>query len=111
MRSHAQYCPVAKAAEAIGDRWTLLIVRELLNGASRFNELERGLPGISRSILAGRLRGLEAAGIVERTAGPERRTGGYRLTGAGRELDPVFQLLGEWAVRWILSDPRPEELD
>ena len=66
MRSYAQYCPVAKASEVLGDRWTLLIVREMLGGASGFNELQRGLPGISRSVLTDRLRALERTEIVER---------------------------------------------
>jgi DNA-binding HxlR family transcriptional regulator len=111
MRSYAQYCPIAKASEVLGDRWTLLIVRELLGGARGFNELQRGLPGISRSVLADRLRSLERAEIVERRTGPKGRTLGYRLTLAGRDLEPVVQALGEWGVTWSFTDPRPEELD
>ena len=64
MRSYAQYCPIAKASEILGDRWTLLIVREMLGGATGFNELQRGLPGISRSVLTDRMRSLERAEIV-----------------------------------------------
>ena len=94
MRSYAQYCPIAKASEVLGDRWTLLIVRELLGGASGFNELQRGLPGISRSVLADRLRALERAEIVARRSGPKGRTLDYRLTLAGRDLEPVVQALG-----------------
>src|SRR5262249_27557401 len=71
MRSYAQYCPVAKATEILGDRWTLLIVREMLGGASGFNELQRGLPGISRSVLADRMRRLERAEVIERRTGPK----------------------------------------
>ena len=111
MRSYAQYCPVAKASEILGDRWTLLIVREMLGGASGFNELQRGLPGISRSVLAERLRALERAEIVERRTGPKGRTLEYRLTPGGRDLQPVVQALGEWGVTWSFTDPRPEELD
>jgi DNA-binding HxlR family transcriptional regulator len=111
MRSYAQYCPVAKASEVLGDRWTLLIVREMLGGASGFNELQRGLPGISRSVLSDRLRSLERAEIVERRTGPKGRTLAYRLTPAGRDLEPVVQALGEWGVTWSFTDPRPEELD
>jgi DNA-binding HxlR family transcriptional regulator len=111
MRSYAQYCPVAKASEILGDRWTLLIVREMLGGASGFNELQRGLPGISRSVLAERLRALERAEILERRTGPKGRTLGYRLTPGGRDLEPVVQALGEWGVTWSFTDPRPEELD
>ena len=74
MRSYAQYCPVAKATEILGDRWTLLIVREMLGGASGFNELQRGLPGISRSVLTDRMRALERAEVIERRTGPKGRT-------------------------------------
>ena len=111
MRSYAQYCPVAKASEVLGDRWTLLIVRELLGGASGFNELQRGLPGISRSVLADRMRALERAEVVERRTGPAGRTLGYRLTPAGRDLEPVVQAIGEWGATWSVTEPRPEELD
>jgi DNA-binding HxlR family transcriptional regulator len=111
MRSYAQYCPIAKASEVVGDRWTLLIVREMLGGASGFNELQRGLPGISRSVLADRLRSLERADIIERRTGPKGRTLGYRLTVAGRDLEAVVQAIGEWGATWSLTDPRPEELD
>ena len=108
MRGYAQYCPIAKASEILGDRWTLLIVRELLGGASGFNELQRDLPGISRSVLADRLRSLERAEIVERRTGHKGRTLGYRLTLAGRDLDPVVQALGEWGRpgRSPIPDPR-----
>jgi DNA-binding HxlR family transcriptional regulator len=111
MRSYAQYCPVAKTSEVLGDRWTLLIVREMLGGARGFNELQRGLPGISRSVLADRMRSLERAEIVERRTSPQGRTLGYRLTLAGRDLEPVVQAIGEWGVTWSVTDPRPEELD
>jgi DNA-binding HxlR family transcriptional regulator len=111
MRSYAQYCPVAKATETLGDRWTVLIVREMLGGASGFNELQRGLPGISRSVLTDRMRALERAGVVERRTGPKGRTLEYRLTPAGRDLEPVVQAIGEWGATWSVTDPRPEELD
>jgi DNA-binding HxlR family transcriptional regulator len=111
MRGYAQYCPIAKGSEILGDRWTLLIVREMLGGASGFNELQRGLPGISRSVLADRLRALERAEILERRTGPKGRTLGYRLTLAGRDLEAVVQAIGEWGVTWSFTDPRPEELD
>jgi DNA-binding HxlR family transcriptional regulator len=111
MRSYAQYCPIAKASEILGDRWTLLIVREMLGEVRGFNELQRGLPGISRSVLTDRLRALERAEIVERRTGPGGRTLEYRLTPAGRDLEPVVQALGEWGATWSFTDPRPEELD
>ena len=93
MRSYAQYCPIAKASEILGDRWTLLIVRELLGGASGFNELQRGLPGISRSVLTDRLRA--RAGRDRRAAHRSQgRTLEYRLTLAGRDLEAVVQAMG-----------------
>src|SRR4030095_3483616 len=111
MRSYGQYCPVAKATEILGDRWTLLIVREMLGGASGFNELQRGLPGISRSVLTDRMRALERAEVIERRTGPKGRTLEYRLTSAGRDLEPVVQAIGEWGTTWSVTEPRPEELD
>ena len=111
MRSYGQYCPVAKAAEIFADRWTPLIVRELLAGVERFNDLERGLPGISRSVLAQRLRTLERAGVLERQMGSGGRTSGYRLTPAGRQLQDVVDVLGGWGARWAFREPQPDELD
>jgi DNA-binding HxlR family transcriptional regulator len=111
MRNYAQYCPIAKASEILGDRWTLLIVREMLGGASGFNELQRGLPGISRSVLTDRMRALERAEVIERRTGPKGRTLDYRLTAAGHDLQPVVQAIGEWGATWSFTDPRPEELD
>ena len=111
MRNHAQYCPVAKATEILGDRWTLLIVREMLGGASGFNELQRGLPGISRSVLADRMRALERAKVIQRRTGPKGRTLEYRLTPAGRDLQSVVFAIGEWGATWSITEPRPEELD
>lgn len=110
MEPYGQYCPVARAAEVFADRWTLLIVRELLAGAHRFNELDRGLPGVSRPLLAGRLRRLERASVVERRGaggGPP----GYYLTPAGQELRAVIDSIGAWGARWTFGDPRPGELD
>jgi DNA-binding HxlR family transcriptional regulator len=111
MRSYAQYCPVAKATELLGDRWTILIVREMLGGASGFNELQRGLPGISRSVLTDRMRALERAQVIERRTGPRGRTLEYRLTPAGRDLQPVLHAIGEWGATWAFTEPRLEELD
>lgn len=111
MKSYGQYCPLAKAAELIGDRWSLLIVRELMNGATRFNEIERGLPRISRSLLSQRLRWLASAGLVERRDTSGQRGTGYRLSGAGEALGPVVMGLGEWGAAWAFGDPDPAELD
>jgi len=111
VRGYGQYCPIARAAEVLGDRWTLLIAREMLHGVSRFNELERCLPGISRSVLAQRLRQLQRLGLVERTDGAGPHSTEYHLTPAGRDLRPVLQVLGEWAVTWAFGEPDPRELD
>ena len=111
MYQYGQYCPVARASEILADRWTPLIVRELLAGLRHFNELDRGLPGISRALLVERLRRLERMGIVERHAATESRAVEYTLTRAGRELQRVIDVLGGWGARWAFGDPRPAELD
>lgn len=111
MRSYGQYCPLAKAAEILGDRWTLLIVRELIMGSSRFNEIERGLPRISRSLLSQRLRALSGAGIVEKRVGATARSTAYHLTPAGAELSPLVVGLGEWGARWAFDRPEADDLD
>ncbi len=109
MRSYHQYCPIAMAAEVLGDRWTLLIVRELLAGGDRFNELQRGLPGISRSVLAQRLRFLQREGVVVRM--DEEPGTRYELTAAGRELAEVLETFSRWGARWALRELRSDELD
>jgi DNA-binding HxlR family transcriptional regulator len=111
MPRYNQYCPVARATEIAGDRWTVLIVRELILGSHRFNEIERGLPGISRSLLVSRLRDLEDGGVVERLPGAQPKSSEYHLTEAGKELKTVIEALGAWGARWAFGDPRPEELD
>jgi DNA-binding HxlR family transcriptional regulator len=111
MQKYNQYCPVARTSEILADRWTPLIVRELILGSRRFNEIERGLPGISRSLLASRLRGLEDAGVIERLPGAQPKVREYHLSDAGRDLKPVVDALGAWGVRWAFGEPRPEELD
>lgn len=110
MRAYGQYCPVARATEILADRWTPLIIREMLDGASRFNELERGLPGISRTLLAGRLRRLERAKVIERAVSVNGHAE-YHLTPAGQELKVVIDALGSWGGRWTFGAPEPEELD
>ena len=111
MQKYQQYCPVARASEILADRWTPLIVRELVLGSHRFNEIERGLPGISRSLLSSRLRDLEDSGVVERLPRAQSTMTEYHLSEAGRELKAVIEALGAWGVRWAFGDPRPEELD
>ncbi len=111
MKTYGQYCPVARALEVVGDRWSLLIVRDLLLGDRGFNELERGLPGISRSLLAQRLRLLERGGVVTRELGEDRRSRAYALTEGGRELAPLIDAARIWGGRWAFEDPRPGEID
>lgn len=111
MRSYGQFCPVAKASEILAERWTPLVVRELLMGSHRFNELEAGLPGISRSLLVQRLRYLERCGLVERRARANRRPPEYHLTRAGEELRPVIEGLGQWGQRWVNRDIRDEDIE
>ncbi len=111
MHTYGQFCPVAKAAEIFAERWTPLIVRELLAGSHRFNELQHGLPRISRALLVARLRELERAGIVERRAGAGGRGVAYHLTPAGQELEPVITLLGTWGQRWVNLTIEPDEID
>jgi DNA-binding HxlR family transcriptional regulator len=111
MHRYGQYCPVARAAEVLADRWTVLIVRELLADINHFNELERGLPRMSRALLVERLRRLERTGVLERRVAARGKRTEYRLTPAGRELQRLIDLLGEWGARWAFGDPRPNELD
>jgi DNA-binding HxlR family transcriptional regulator len=102
---YGQYCPISRAVEVLGERWSLLIVRDMLCGYSHFNDLARGNPGLSRSLLSKRLRQLEQAGVVERL---DNR---YVLTPAGEDLRPLIFGLGEWGARWQFGDPRDGELD
>ena len=85
-------------------------MRELILGSHRFNEIERGLPGISRSLLASRLRDLEDAGVIERLPGAQPNVTEYHLSDAGRDLKPVVEALGAWGVRWAFGEPTLEEL-
>jgi DNA-binding HxlR family transcriptional regulator len=104
-KGYGQYCPITRAVEVLGERWSLLIVRDMLVGNTRFNDLSRSNPGLSRSLLSKRLRQLERAGIVEHV---EDR---YVLTEAGADLRSIVFGLGEWGARWQFDDPREEELD
>jgi DNA-binding HxlR family transcriptional regulator len=106
-----EYCPVTRSLDLFGDRWGLLVVRELLRGVNRFNELERSLPGISRSTLAQRLRHLEREAIVERRVEDDGRGTEYHLTDAGRDLTRVLEAVGVWGIRWLVPHRRPSEID
>lgn len=108
MSGYGQFCPVAKAMEVLDERWTLLVVRELLAGSTHFNELRRGVPKMSPALLSKRLRTLERAGVIDRQVHAGRTR--YVLTESGRELSAVVEALNSWGVRWVggLGD---EDLD
>src|SRR5689334_17342900 len=112
MTKYGQYCPVAKSLEILGDHWTLLIIRDMLTGTRHFNDLERGLPRISRALLASRLRQLRQAGVIDKQlTGAGRKTTEYQLTQAGQELFGVIMALRGWGEKWAFGDPTPDQLD
>lgn len=102
MAGYGQFCPIAQAAEVLTERWTPLVIRELaLVGSRRFNDIQRGVPLMSSSLLTKRLRQLERAGIVERRPRPDGKGSEYHLTPAGEELGPVVAKMGIWSERWL----------
>ena len=111
MRSYGQFCPVAMAAELCCERWTPLIVRDLAAGATRFSELQRGVPLMSPSLLSKRLRQLEAEGVVEIRVQSNARGRTYHLTAAGREFIPLVVALGTWGQRWSRRQLAEGEVD
>ncbi len=111
MKGYGQYCPVARAAEILGKRWTLLILRDLHGGCRHFNELRKGVPLISPSLLSQRLKELEAAGVVERRCGEGGRSPEYHLTAAGCETAAIVELFGVWGQRWVRNVLGEDELD
>ncbi len=111
MPDYGKFCPVSMGADVIADRWTPLILRELILGSTRFNDIARGLPGISRSLLVQRLKHLERKGVLERWPAPGGRGNEYRLTPAGKDLEGVVFALGEWSVHWLYSDMEPHDID
>jgi DNA-binding HxlR family transcriptional regulator len=108
MGEYGQFCPVAKAAEVLDERWTLLVVRELVAGSTRFNDIHRGVPRMSRTLLTKRLRTLVDQGLITRRE--ERQGPVYELTTAGNELAAVVDVIGQWGIRW-LSSLSDEDLD
>ncbi|WP_392545414.1 winged helix-turn-helix transcriptional regulator [Oryzobacter telluris] len=108
MSSYGQFCPVAKAMEVLDERWTLLVIRELLLGSRHFNELRRGNPKMSPALLSKRLRRLERAGVVRRVLDGGRTS--YELTPSGLELRPLVDALGAWGARWV-GELGEEDLD
>lgn len=111
MSGYNQYCPVAMAAEIVCTRWTALVLRDLLEGSARFTELQRGLPRMSPALLSKRLKELEGAGLVRRTAGRDPAGTQYRLTPAGRDLAPVIQAMAVWGLRWADPEMSLQRLD
>jgi DNA-binding HxlR family transcriptional regulator len=111
MTQHSDYCPISSGVEVLGDRWTPLVIRELMVGATGFNEIHRGIPRISRTLLAQRLRTLERRGLIRRDAGRPGRPGSYTLTPAGQSLTPIVWAIGQWAAEWIFSDPDDGDCD
>jgi DNA-binding HxlR family transcriptional regulator len=108
-KRYDQYCPIAHAVGMLGERWTLLVVRELLNGPKRYTDLADGLPGIGTNVLAARLRDLEGCGVVQkRKLPPPAASTVYELTDYGRELDEAIYALARWGVR-SLGPPGPED--
>jgi DNA-binding HxlR family transcriptional regulator len=111
MKGYGQFCPVAKTAEIIAERWTPLVLRELVCGSHRFSHLHRGVPLMSRTLLAQRLAQLEDAGIIRSAARTKGRGREYFLTPAGEELRPVIERFGEWGQRWARSRVGADDLD
>jgi DNA-binding HxlR family transcriptional regulator len=110
--SYKQFCPVAMAAEILCTRWTVVLLRELIAGSTRFNDLRRGVPRMSPALLSQRLKELEGAGVIRRTASPtEPGVFEYHLTTAGRELEPLVQAFGVWGQRWVESELSLQHLD
>ena len=109
MTDYGQFCTVARGAEIFGERWTPLVVRELLCGSTHFNDIRRGVPRMSATLLAQRLRKLEEVGVVRRVLGEDGWE--YRLTPAGEELRPIVLAIGHWGARWIGSRLRRDQLD
>lgn len=109
MRTYGQYCPIARAAEVLGERWTPIILRSVLSGADTFTRIAGEAPGIPRTLLTHRLQALQQVGVIEATPKPSGHGSRYHATAAGRELAPVLLAMGGWAERWL--ELRPEHLD
>lgn len=110
--SYKQFCPVAMAAEVLCTRWTIVLLREMVAGSSRFNDLRRGVPRMSPALLSRRLKELESAGVLARVRA--KKAGApieYQLTEAGRELAPIIEAFGQWGQRWISKDLSLQHLD
>lgn len=109
--SYKQFCPVAMASEVLCTRWTVVLLREMIAGSTRFNDLRRGVPRMSPALLSQRLKDLEEAGVVERKRGGEGGLYEYHLTRSGRELESIVTAFGVWGQRWIQTDVTMQNLD
>lgn len=109
-KGYGQFCPLALAAEVLCERWTLLVISRIVNGSTRFNEIHRGVPKISASLLSQRLSQLEEAGLIRRQPLPAGRGYSYNMTDASRDLNPIIMSLSVWGQRWA-RDMEPEDLD
>ena len=109
MKTYGQFCPLAQATQILCERWTLIVIRELIAGSTRFSQLQKGVPLMSPTLLSARLKQLTNAGVIER--GGRRGKYTYNLTPAGKELRPVIELLGAWGHRWVRSDLKGSDLD
>jgi len=111
MPTYGQFCPVAMASEVLTERWTPLVIRELLCGSTRFNDLRRGVPLMSPSLLSKRLKTLERVGVIERRVGSGAQAVEYVLTPAGEELRPIIESMGVWGQRWARADVGARQMD
>ena len=109
MKTYGQFCPLAQATQLLCERWTLIIVRELIAGSTRFSDLRKGVPLISPTLLSTRLKQLTKSGVIVRVEDKGHRT--YMLTEAGKELRPIIEMLGAWGHRWVRSDLNSGDLD
>jgi DNA-binding HxlR family transcriptional regulator len=109
VRYYGQFCPIARSSEVLAERWTLIIVRNLLNGCRTYNQIRQGAPGIPTALLAQRLDALERTGILERQANASGRGCTYELTEMGRELRAVCDVMGQWGAKWL--EIQPQHLD
>lgn len=106
MGDYGQFCPIARGSEVLAERWTPIIVRNLLNGCRTFSEIRQGAPGISTALLSQRLETLVRAGVVVRVPKAHGRGAAYELTERGESLRPVLDALGQWGARWLDIEPR-----
>jgi DNA-binding HxlR family transcriptional regulator len=111
MDDFAAFCPLTLTTDVIGDRWTPLVLREMLLGNTRFNDIARSLPGMSRSLLTQRLKHLERKGVVETWPSPSGRGNTYHLTPAGKDLHDVLMAMGRWSIAWMYDKLDPSDID